>query len=535
MIIEYLKDNILISSDKLENNDYKINIINDNNRTKIAIIPKNNIILKNAYIVIDYNYKIDDLLYLNGYQSWTDTKEYRINEKLPSINKLPKFLINKFHFDKYGDYSFVKYKKNEYHSFTYSYIRNNDNNALLFGSYNKDSYLIIKYLIKKNKILLISDINNLELNNEIILFDYITLKGNYNDILNIYLDNFTSTKKNKLTGYSSWYNYYQDINEDKIYNALMGINNKDYNLFQIDDGYEKFVGDWLNIDKNKFPNGLNNIVNEIHNKGLLAGIWLAPFVVEEKSDIFINHKDMLYMENGRPVYAGCNWSNDYVLDIRKPIVKEYIKKSLEYYINLGFDLFKLDFLYSIALINDSNNTRCQIMEMGMKLLRDILKDKLILGCGVPLFNAFSIVDYCRIGPDVSLIFDDTWYMKFMHRERISTKVNIVNTIYRSHLDNKVFLNDPDVYLLRDNNIKLNNKQKEALITINHLCGSVYLTSDNVNEYDDNKRKALAKARLLANARILDIYTKGNIVEIDYLLDNNKYKLFYNIKKGIING
>ena len=105
MIIKYLKNNELISSDKLENDDYKINIIKNNNRTKITIIPKNVIILKNSYIQLDYEYKKDDLLYLNGFQSWTDTKEYRINEKLPSINKLPKFIINKFHFNQYGDYN----------------------------------------------------------------------------------------------------------------------------------------------------------------------------------------------------------------------------------------------------------------------------------------------------------------------------------------------------------------------------------------------------------------------------------------------
>jgi alpha-galactosidase len=83
-------------------------------------------------------------------------------------------------------------------------------------------------------------------------------------------------------------------------------------------------------------------------------------------------------------------------------------------------------------------------------------------------------------------------MRFFHRERISTKVTLQNTIYRSIFARSLFLNDPDVFLLRDNNISLSKEQKEALATINSLFGNVLMTSDNPGDYDEERKEVLTK-------------------------------------------
>ena len=61
----------------------------------------------------------------------------------------------------------------------------------------------------------------------------------------------------KLAGYSSWYNRYQDITEDTIREDLTGCRSLLClgDLFQIDDGWEPKVGDWLETDAQKFPHG----------------------------------------------------------------------------------------------------------------------------------------------------------------------------------------------------------------------------------------------------------------------------------------
>ena len=67
-------------------------------------------------------------------------------------------------------------------------------------------------------------------------------------------------------------------------------------------------------------------------------------------------------------------------------------------------------------------------------------------------------------------------MRLLHRERTGTLPSILNTIYRAHLNGRVFWNDPDVYFLRDGT-KLTADQKRVLFETGFLFGSVHLTSD----------------------------------------------------------
>lgn len=143
------------------------------------------------------------------------------------------------------------------------------------------------------------------------------------------------------------------------------------------------------------------------------------------------------------------------------------------------------------------------------------------------------MDYCRIGPDVSLKFDDEAYMRLMHRERISTKVTLQNTIFRSCMDGTVFRCDPDVFLLRDDHIKLNKEQRKALLFINHLCGSVYMTSDHTWEYDDEKKALLEQARRLSAGKIWNIERRRDEIKIEFELNEKECELVYNARSGVL--
>jgi len=170
-----------------------------------------------------------------------------------------------------------------------------------------------------------------------------------------------------------------------------------------------------------------------------------------------------------------------------------------------------------------------------EFLREILKDKIILGCGANIINSYKIFDYLRIGPDVSLKFDDVLYMRFFHRERISTKITLQNTIYRHLFDQRLFGNDPDVFLLRDENIELSKEQRKALTLINALMGSVLMTSDNIASYDETKNATLDKAfNLFYKAKVIKIESnRPSLIDIDYEMDNKINHLTYNWKKGVL--
>ncbi|MCD8107208.1 MAG: alpha-galactosidase [Oscillospiraceae bacterium] len=484
-------------------------------RTTVTVTAKVPITLLSATITMPYSYRKNEPIFVNGYQSWTDTKEFLAGESLKDIRKLPKFLVNAFAFDGYGDSGFKDYKKGVLHGYDISYAEN-----IFIGSFNyHEAYLIINHDVKSNQIILESDVAGLKLEGSICLFDFTTDRD-------YYFSKFPEKPIRNILGYTSWYNYYENINEEKILANLSAVG-EPFELFQIDDGYETAVGDWMSVDSEKFPNGLEPIVKKIHEKGLKAGIWLAPFAAESESEVYKAHPDWFFSYR-----SGSNWSGFYGLDSENEEAMKYVEKCLKFYSDMGFDFFKLDFLYAVNPRIIGSKTRAQISSEAYSRIRKALPDKLILGCGGMILIS-ECFDYLRIGPDVSLKFDDVWYMKFMHRERISTKVTIQNTIYRSFLDKRFFGCDPDVFILRDDNNSLTDKQKEALITINALFGSVMMTSDNVGDYDNEKKTLFEKALNLRNATDKSYCRVGDFVEISYKLEGKTHNLKYDTKRGIL--
>ena len=163
------------------------------------------------------------------------------------------------------------------------------------------------------------------------------------------------------------------------------------------------------------------------------------------------------------------------------------------------------------------------MIRAMDFLREVCAGKLILGCGVPLMPAFGRVDYCRIGCDVSLDWDDEQNRQFAHRERVSTKQAIENSVFRRELCGRAFVNDPDVFFLREENCRLTAEQKLLLARVNALMGDVLLTSDDPAAYGDKQRAQYKElVHLFREAR--DIRVDADAMVIRYTLDGRENTL-----------
>ena len=475
-----------------------------------------------------------DLYFINGYQSWTDTREYYGDARERDVSSLPTPLIRSFALDRYGDATFYQYDKRILHGYDVFYVRGKSG-AFISSLNTENAYLIIEVTRRTGSVRLIGDVRGAKLNagDEFTVCDYL-YAGSREAGLALFDKYYPKRETKKIFGYTSWYNYYQKIDEKILLRDLDALDSR-FDLFQVDDGYETFVGDWLDVDAVKFPSGLEPIVRAVHEKGLKAGIWLAPFVAEEQSRLFREKPEWIRKRpDGTPFKSGSNWSGHYALDLENPEVTDYISHCLKHYADLGFDFFKLDFLYAANLPDYEGETRSRSAERAYSFLRKVLGDHMILGCGATLGNAAGKFDYLRIGPDVSLKYDDAWYMKYMHRERISTKVTIQNTIFRSFMDRRFFGNDPDVFLLRDDNISLSPEQRKALITINALFGSVMMTSDNLAEYDEEKRNLLAASLdLFQNAAVTGYERNDRIITVRYEHRGEAHQIRYDTEKGVL--
>ena len=540
MIVRYFADGVLKSVKTPSIGENEIEILSENGGKRVTITALRDITLDSAVIPIEFKKSRKSSVFVNGYQSWTATKEYvsadnlLISEKQRNLDRLPKNVVEGYAFKSYGSQFFHKADNSSLLGVDYAYVKGKE--EIFIGNLNyKNAYLLIEIHKSKDRILLISDVDGKKLKKgeSFVVFDFMT-DSSADRGQKEYFSRLTPKSTQKLFGYTSWYNHYQDIDENKIYTALDAADER-FELFQIDDGFETFVGDWLNIDESKFPNGLKPIVDKIHERGMLAGIWLAPFAAEEKSELFRTRPELIAKnEKGEFIKAGSNWSGFYPLDLNNPDSVDYVRKILRHYVELDFDFFKLDFLYATNLKPLYGKTRSETAEFAYSILCEELKDKKILGCGATLSNGFEKFDFMRIGPDVSLKFDDVWYMKFMHSERISTKTTLQNTIFRSAMDGKAFLNDPDVILLRDDNIDLSEKQRYALAKINALFGSLLMTSDNPKTYDEQKSKVLSEAfGLFEDAKVLFYERRKKFIYVEYEMGGKKHAFYYDTKKGVI--
>ena len=473
----------------------------DDNHLQVRLINKLPIILKHFSIEMDHSFENVKQVYLNGWQSWTHTKVYNLDEHVDKLGFSGKLFNHHYGLANYGDYKIFNYSK--LYSHLYTYLINDDDTIYLIGSKcEATGFSIFRLFPEDNKIIFEKDITDVSIFGSYDLANIEFYQGNENEVFDSFFGKKKDAKKEGklLKGYTSWYRHYQDIDEAKINNDLTGFEKSkiDFNVFQIDDGYQAAIGDWLLVDKRKFPNGLDKIASRIATLNMIPGLWIAPFVAEEKSELYKNHKDWFSLDaKGRPLKAGSNWSGFYCLDIYNQEVRNYLTKVFKHYQKMGFKLFKLDFLYAACLAKRADKSRGQVMNEAMDFLRSVLKDSLILGCGIPFGAAFGKVDYCRIGPDVTLSWDGKWNYRFSYNERPSTKHTIDNTISRHHLDGRVFYNDPDVFVLRNSeDVSLTSDQKLALFDANIKHGSVLFTSDDIALYTDEENKVLNKLKNL---------------------------------------
>ncbi len=471
----------------------------------------------------------NDRIFMNGYQTWTSCPEYGVHDRIWDLRRVPSATVKKYGFDRYGDYHFVRYpcRDGVTHGFSWCYIRRRGDFRLLASLDEKPGYTMFTYDAELAILYLERDCGGIKCGGEYPLFDLYAGRGGEDQVFDAWFDamGVKAPPAGPLRGYTSWYNRFANITEETIRTDLTGCKEllSPGDLFQIDDGWEPAVGDWLSCDSAKFPSGMKAMVDEIHAAGFKAGLWLAPFVTLIDSDLARQHPDWLLRVDGEPWSLGSNWGGFVSLDIDNPEVVDHLRRVFDRVINeWGFDLLKLDFLYGAAPFGTRSETRAGRMIRAMDFLREVCGDTPILGCGVPVMPAFGRVEYCRISCDVCLSWDDRPFMRLCHRERVSTRQAILNTLFRRELCGRAHLNDPDVFFLRDENIELRDDQKLLLARVNALFGDVLLISDDPGSYTDRQKELYRELVHLSNAE--NVRFDADNFMISFVLDGEDYTL-----------
>ncbi|MEO1436663.1 MAG: glycoside hydrolase family 36 protein [Bacteroidota bacterium] len=515
--------------------------INQGQTVQLEIHPKEPVRLDYVRLQFSHPFESKQSIFCNGYQSWTESREYQTDEKILGLRKIAHRLMLP-----YGDYGFYDYPEQpgKFHSWTYGYIRQAQDQLLLVGSLNeKTGFTRFEFDVQEHQIIAEKDCAGQWLAHSFPALSLFWATGTDDACF----DNWFKTldiqprTQQPAIGWTSWYNYYTNISETIILDNLKAFQDNDRTIdyFQIDDGYQTAVGDWLSI-KPDFPNGMAPIAQAIHDADVQAGIWLAPFVCEKESALFKNQPDWVLKDaNGHPVKAGYTplWSGHfYALDFYQPEVQKYLTDVFTtVFERWNYDLVKLDFLYAVALQPPRNKNRGQVMYEAMEFLERCCKGKKILACGVPLGSTFGMVDYCRIGADIHLKWEHRLLAFLRNRERVSTKLALTNSLSRRHLDGRAFMNDPDVFILRKQKHKLPYELQQTIALINAISGSLVFTSDYAGDYDPEQWSEWEAVKHWQAGKIEWVEQQGPLYRVYFSKDQMNYCLLANLnpKQSII--
>jgi alpha-galactosidase len=523
-INEDLSIEFLVEQDEASNNNIYKSIIN----------PKHTITLINFEILTELNYADTFGVYCNGFQSWTESKIFYKDDTVLPARKFLKGIAYT-----YGDYNFANYtkKSGDVHSWSYTYIKLEKNKIQLLASLDESkAYTCFYHSYKHNQLIVQKDCAGMQIDSKTNILDLIIIEDREAFAFEqLQLHNTKeNTKALPAIGWTSWYNYYTKIDEKIILKNLHNFTDKNIpiEIFQIDDGWQNAVGDWLNV-KPKFTNGMKFLADTIKAKNILAGLWLAPFACEKNSFIYKEKQEwILKDEHGKLVKIGYNplWSGwFYALDFFNADVKNYIQKVLATILEeWNFDLVKVDFMYGAASIPQHGKSRSEVMHLMMEFLRACVGDKKILGCGVPLSAAAHNTDYCRIGPDIHLNWEFKLLKHLGARERLSTYNAIQNTISRRHLNKVGFINDPDVFILRKENNKLNDDEQYCLLLANVLFGDLLFNSDDISTYNAEKLFLYQSIFPLVRKNNIIVQQEKDFFQVNFSIKDNYYLALFNL-------
>lgn len=300
----------------------------------------------------------------------------------------------------------------------------------------------------------------------------------------------------RITGWCSWYNLYAAIDEEVIRQHLRAA--RDFrdrrqvplDVFQIDDGFTPEMGDWLEV-KPQFPRGTKPLLAEVAEAGFRPGLWIAPFLVGNRSRLFAEHPDWVVQDRttGGPLvamrfYGEFRWhkrSEEYhVLDVTHPDAAAHIAHVFRTWAHdWGVRYIKADFLLhgseygpDRAVWHRPGLSRIAIWRRMMTIIREAVGEEVIVaGCGCPLWAGVGLVDAVRIGRDVGVTWNGDYSAESLLRDLQS----------RNHAHGILWQADPDCILLRDCFHELTDAQVDVLARFAAGAGGVAMTSDHLGE------------------------------------------------------
>lgn len=177
-------------------------------------------------------------------------------------------------------------------------------------------------------------------------------------------------------GWCSWYHYFGYVTEGDLRANLAHAADWPFEVFQLDDGYQPAIGDWLGTN-GKFSSDLDELADAIAAAGRRPGIWIAPFLARPDAIVATANPGWIarYRDGVAPLVGMWHpvWGGETLtLDTSHPEVLDHLERVARALVGAGFTYLKLDFTYAPAadgVYHDPTMTPAQRVRAGYDAVR----------------------------------------------------------------------------------------------------------------------------------------------------------------------
>ena len=247
------------------------------------------------------------------------------------------------------------------------------------------------------------------------------------------------------------------------------------------------MGDWLE-PRPDFGMGLKELCAQVRAAGLEPAIWVAPFVAEEKSQVFQEHPDWFVQDaNGKPLrsdrvsFGGWRCGPWYCLDGTHPQVQKHLEALFRTMREQwGVTYFKLDGIFWGAMHGgkhfDAHATRVEAYRRGMEAILRGAGRGFILGCNHPVWPSLGLIDGARSSMDIGKSWD-------------SIRRTAREAFCRNWQNGTLWLNDADVLRLGDYHAEQDLPARASIV---YASGGLLLAGDDMDKLAPDRLAMLAK-------------------------------------------
>ena len=306
-----------------------------------------------------------------------------------------------------------------------------------------------------------------------------------------------------VNGWCNWFFTYEHITEDEVVSNAEFASRilKPYGMeyMQIDEGYQQWHGEWDGNDR--FPHGMKWLADRIHSYGLKPGLWIAPYVISEPTEIFQKHKEWLIKNPDGSLKRVGPWPDEntdwaknenpkrYGLDITHPDAADWMynlfdKVSKQW----GYEMIKIDFvdwsLLSAHHYFDPSVSRAMAYRRGFEIMRKAIGNECHLqDCG-PGPISVGLADSMRIELD-----QNYGYTPEVWKQYFNSTGSAPAAAKRYYFHKRTWINDADHLCMS----LLSPSQAQAAATLLSLTGGNIISGDRLPDLDQVKIEILKKA------------------------------------------